>query len=152
MQYITHLHSILRWVILVLTLIVLYKSYIGFSQQKLFRDADNKMSLYLFIAAHTMLLIGLIQYFFGANGIHLFQTNEVAMVMKTKSLRFFAIEHTLVNILGIIFISIGRIASKKAISDYGKHRKLFIYTLIGLLLILSRIPWPGMAEVGRGWY
>jgi hypothetical protein len=152
MEILLHVHSILRWIILLLCLIVLYKSFSGFRNKKLFREDDNKYSLWLFISVHTMLLIGLIQYFVGANGIQLFQTNPVAVVMKTKELRYFAIEHTLVNIIGIIFISLGRILSKKAISDAAKHKKLFIYTLIGLLLILSRIPWPGMAGVGRGWY
>jgi hypothetical protein len=152
MEILLHIHSILRWIILLLCIVVLVKSYQGFSGKKLFRADDNKFSLWLMISCHVMLLIGLLQYFIGANGFQLFQTNPVSIVMKTKALRFFAIEHTLVNIIGIVFITLGRILSKKAISDFTKHKKLFIYTLIGLLLILSRIPWPGMADIGRGWY
>lgn len=152
MAILLHVHSILRWVILLLSIIVIYKSYTGYSQKKLFRAEDNKASLLLMISCHIMLLIGLMQYLIGPNGMQLFNTNPASIVMKTKELRFFAVEHILVNIIGIAFITIGRIASKKAISDYSKHKKLFIYTLIGLILILSRIPWPGMAGVGRGWF
>ena len=156
MANLLHVHSILRWVILLLSIIVIFKSYTGYSQKKLFRAEDNKASLLLMISCHIMLLIGLMQYLIGPNGMQLFSTNPASIVMKTKELRFFAVEHILlhilVNIIGIAFITIGRIASKKAISDYSKHKKLFIYTLIGLILILSRIPWPGMAGVGRGWF
>jgi hypothetical protein len=147
-----YLHSILRWIILLLCLVVLVRSFMGMQQKNQFLPLDNKLSLYLLIACHTMLILGILQYFLGANGFHLFSTNPVSVVMKTKSLRFFAIEHTIVNILGIAIITMGRIASKKALLDSQKHRKLFIFTAIGLLLILSRIPWPGMAEVGRGWW
>ncbi len=147
-----HLHSILRWVILLLCLIVLVRSFLGMQQKNQFTPLDNKLSLYLLISCHIMLVLGLLQYFLGANGFHLFATNPVGVVMKTKALRFFAIEHTIVNILGIAIITMGRIASKKTPLDSQKHRKLFIFTLIGLLLIVSRIPWPGMAEVGRGWF
>jgi hypothetical protein len=147
-----HIHSILRWIILVLCILVIVRSFLGMRQKSTFSKDDNKWSLFLLISCHIMLVLGLVQWIFGANGLQLFQTNPTAIVMKTKALRFYAIEHALVNIIGIAVITYARIASKKAIIDYQKHRKLFIFTLIGLLLILSRIPWPGMAEVGRSWY
>jgi hypothetical protein len=152
MSILLHAHSILRWIILILSLVVIINSLNGFRNNKIFTSTDNKWSLYLFISCHVMLLIGLVQYIFGANGLQLFTTNPVSVVMKTKELRYFAIEHTIVNMIGIAFYTIARIASKKATTDYAKHRKLFMYTTIGLLLILSRIPWPWMQGVGRGWF
>jgi hypothetical protein len=52
-------------------------------------------------------------------------------------------------IFAIALIQIGRTLSKKAADAASKHKKAIIYFGIGLLLILSRIPWnkamlPGM--------
>ncbi len=152
MEFLLGLHSVLRYIIILLAIWVLIKSAKGTFGSGTFTEADNKTSLFLFISCHIMLLIGLIQYFVGANGYQLFETNGVATVMKDKNLRYFAVEHIFANIIGIILISIGRIASKKAMVDKVKFSKLFWFTLIGFVLILSRIPWPFMAAgIGRGW-
>jgi hypothetical protein len=145
-------HSLLRYIILALCIIVIYQSFIGFSQKKNFSIQNNKMSLALLISTHTMLLIGLIQYFTGANGFNLIKLNGMAVVMKDATSRFFAVEHITVMIIATILIQIGRSMTKKLIPDVQKHKSLFWYTLIALILILSRIPWPFMQMgQGRGW-
>ena len=70
-----HLHSLLRWIVLILLLLSLFQA-IGANK------AVKKTSLWLLIASHITLLIGLYQYFTGAFGLKLFQNNGVAAVMK----------------------------------------------------------------------
>lgn len=151
MELLLLIHSLLRYVILLLAIILLVQSFKGISSQNPVSPLQNKVSLGLFISCHVMLLIGLIQYFLGANGIALFKANGAA-VMKDSTLRFYAVEHILVMILGIACITIARISSKKSKFNMQRHKRLFYWTLAGLLLILSRIPWPFMqAGAGRGW-
>lgn len=44
-------------------------------------------------------------------------------------------------ILTVVLIQIGRIKAKKAYADLDKHKRSLIYFGIGLILVLSRIPW-----------
>jgi hypothetical protein len=153
MGILLHLHSILRWIILLLILLVIINSLIGFTKNKLFTLSDNKLSLYLLIASHTMLLIGLVQYIFGSKGIMLIKNFGMKTVMSTAPLRFFAVEHAFTMILAILLIHLGRAKMKKANNDTSKHKLLFWYTLIALILIVARMPWPFMqAGIAGNWY
>jgi uncharacterized membrane protein len=151
MDFIITLHSLLRYIILALIFIVLINSLTGWLNKKDFTARDNTMSLYLLIACHSMLVLGLINYFVGNYGFKLIQAHG-SLAMKDPTMRYFAVEHIFAMILAIVFIQIGRSSSKKASFSQVKHKRLFIYTLIGLLLILSRMPWPFMAQFSdRGW-
>lgn len=131
-----HLHSLLRWVILILLLVGIYQA---FTKNK----GLQKLSLFLLISAHITLLIGLYQYFFGGMGIKLFQIYGSA-VMKTASLRFWAVEHITGMLIAIVLITIARGKAKKDNFDAAK----WLY-LIALVLILASVPWP-FREVGAG--
>lgn len=145
-------HSLLRYIILVLIGIVLYRSYVGMKRNSSFNHKDNEFSLFLLIASHSMLLIGLIQYFFGDKGLALIKAHGMGVAMKDATMRFFSVEHSLVMIIAIVLIHLGRSATKKLVHDKVKHKKLFTFTLIALLLILSRMPWPFMEMFkDRGW-
>jgi hypothetical protein len=72
-----------------------------------------------------------------------------SVFMKDKVLRALVIEHPLTNIIAVVLIQLGRIKSKKAYEDSSKHMRSLVYYGIGLLLILSRIPW-GTSPIFRG--
>jgi hypothetical protein len=61
--------------------------------------------------------------------------------MKIPELRLTMLEHPLINIIGIVLITIGWSTHKKQESSNGKFKKIAIFYGLGLLLILSRIPW-----------
>ncbi len=62
-------HSILRWVILILLFLSIVQSLIGWIRRRELREVDAKLWLFTMISAHTTLLIGLILLFFGRFGI-----------------------------------------------------------------------------------
>ncbi len=134
------IHSWLRWAVLILAVIVIIKSLSGWLGKKPFTSSDSKFSVFLVASAHLQLLLGLILYFvYSPNGIAAFQSG--ANVMKDSAVRYWAVEHISMMILAVVFIQIGRTLSKKAKTALAKHKKLAIFTIIGLLLVLSRIPW-----------
>jgi hypothetical protein len=151
MELLLTVHSLLRYIILLLAVIVIYQSFVGLNKQTPIGNVQNKISLALLVSTHVMLVIGLYQYIFGAQGIALFKANGSA-VMKDSVLRFFAVEHIFVMVIATVLITMGRALSKKGKSNLQSNKRLFWFTLIALLLILSRIPWPfTQAGAGRGW-
>lgn len=134
-----HLHSTLRWVILVLLVLTIVQ---------LFTNKAARQAKILTIVSHVMLLIGVIQWFITDWGLKLIQNAGMASVMKDKIQRFFAVEHALTMIIAIVLITMGGVAVRK--ENTKKARILYV---VALLLILSRIPWPFMeVGAGRGWF
>jgi uncharacterized membrane protein len=134
----THMHSLLRWVILILLIYTIIRSFQG---------KAGKEARYLTIVTHIMLLIGLAQWFMGNWGLKLIQANGMGEVMKSSAQRFFVIEHTLTMIIATVLITMGGVFLRN-----GKSSAKWLY-VVALLLILSRIPWPFMdAGIARGWF
>jgi hypothetical protein len=142
-------HSIIRWILLILLLTAIVKSLQGMMSKKAYGPSDNKISLFLMISAHTQLLVGILLYFASP---HVMFTGDM---MKNNVARFFTMEHSVMMILAIVLITIGRISSKKAATDAAKFKKSFWFFFIALLVILAAIPWPFMQvakDTAIGWF
>jgi len=149
MSALLQIHNILRWVILLLMLLSLVQSFLGWSRRRELREADVRLFLFTLIAAHTTLLIGLILLLFGRFGILSSGLPPGVELMKDRFYRFFWVEHPTGMILAVILITVGRGAVKKQIPDPVKYKKVFWFFLAALILILATIPWPGREIVGR---
>ncbi|HMK25407.1 MAG TPA: hypothetical protein VK483_05195 [Chitinophagaceae bacterium] len=146
-----HLHSVLRWVILILLLLALYKNFVD--KNKPFTAGHKKLGLYVMICADLLLLVGLYQWFAGNWGLKSIQANGMSVVMKNSVLRFFAIEHTTGMLIAIILIHLGYSYGKKPVPDPQKHKRILLYFGLALLIILISIPWPFRAVGnGRHWF
>jgi len=146
MNFLVVLHSYLRWILLVLLLVSIVKSLSGLNGKKALTAGDKKLWLFTMISAHTTLLIGLILIFFGRFGV--LNLPEGISVMKDSFYRFYLVEHPLMMIIAIVFITIGRGQAKKSIPDAVKYKKAFWFFVVALILILAAIPWPSR-EIGR---
>ena len=135
-----HLHNLLRWVILITLLLSLVHAF-----QK--NEKLGKSSLWLMIAAHTTLLIGLFQWFTGPFGLHAISESGFGAIMKDKASRYWAVEHAMGMIIAILLITIGRGKAKKL--NYKAAGWLYLVTL---LILLATIPWPFKELVGRPWF
>ena len=136
-----HLHSILRWIILLLLLICLVQALTK-------NTGVRKLSLWLLISAHLMLIIGVYQVFFGRYGINKGLPDGVEL-MKDKFYRFFWLEHPLMMIIAIVLITVARGNAKRL-----NYRGTVWLLLVALLLILAAVPWPFREIVGdeRTWF
>jgi uncharacterized membrane protein len=147
MNFLVVLHSYLRWILLVLLLVSIVKSLSGLNGKKALTAGDKKLWLFTMISAHTTLLIGLILVFFGTYGLSKGLPEGIS-VMKDATYRFYLVEHPLMMIIAIVFITIGRGQAKKSIPDAVKYKKAFWFFVVALILILAAIPWPSR-EIGR---
>ncbi len=143
-------HSILRWVILLLLTLSILQSFVGWIKRRELREGDAKLWLFTMISVHTTLLIGLILLFFGRYGILSSGLPEGVNLMRDKFYRFFWVEHPVGMLIATVLITLGRGMVKKQITDPLKYKKAFWYFLIALLIILITIPWPFRDLVGRG--
>jgi uncharacterized membrane protein len=141
-----HLHNFLRWVILVLLIISIFKAYSGWRNKKTFSAGDGKLWLFTMISAHITLLLGLYQVAFGRFGIFTTELPEGTSAMSQGFYRFFWMEHPITMIIAIVFITVGRRVAKTAVPDEVKYRKAFWFFLMALLLILVAVPWPFWGE------
>jgi hypothetical protein len=150
-QGMLHLHSTLRWVILILLLVAVYKSFAD--RNKAFTPGHKKTGLFLMIACDLMLFVGVYQWITGPWGLKNIQNIGMGAIMKNSVFRFFAIEHTIGMLIAIILVHIGYGYSKKNIPDAVKHKRTFLFLGLALLIILISIPWPFRAVgAGRTWF
>ncbi len=103
-----------------------------------FKKADKLLALITLILAHVQLLVGLVLYFVSPLVKAALESGEV---MKNATHRLYAVEHISVMILAIIFITIGYSKAKRKTEAAAKFQTLWIFYAIGLVLVLSRIPW-----------
>jgi uncharacterized membrane protein len=132
-----NLHSYLSYLVLAALFFAALSSFLGFSGSRPFTERDRKVALIGLIAAHTQLLIGLILYFVSPRGI----ANLSAATMKDSASRLAALEHPLTNLIAIILITVGYSRAKRLKNDRARFRSVFLLYGLGLVLILSRIPW-----------
>lgn len=142
-------HSVLRWIILLLLLLSIIQSFSGWRKHKELRDADARLWLFTMISAHLTLLIGLYLLFFGRFGVLSTGLPEGVHLMKDKFYRFFWVEHPVGMVLATTLITLARGVVKKQIQDPLKYKRAFWLFLLALIIILAVIPWPGMTVVGR---
>ena len=145
------LHNILRWIILILLLLSIYKAFIGWKNKKTFSAGDKRTWLFTLIAAHITLVLGLYQWLWGRFGILKTTLPDGFSVMKDKFYRFYWIEHPTFMILAIIMITLGYGMAKKNIPDDAKYRRALWLFIAALLFILVAIPWPFRQVIGRPW-
>ena len=134
------IHSYWAYLVLALLIIATVNAIIGLTQNKTFKDKDLRISLFTLIVMHIQLLIGLGWYFMSPSYKAL---KEVGMgeAMKNSDLRLLSVEHPLMMIIAIVFITIGWSKHKKQTTDNGKFKTIAVFYGLGLLFVLSRIPW-----------
>jgi len=145
---ILHLHNVIRWILLLLLLIAVVRSYSGWQKKSTLTPGVKKLWLFTMIITHINLLVGLYLLFFGRFGIVSAGLPAGTSVMKSAFYRFFWIEHPVLMLVATIFITIGRGMEKKALPDTTKYKNAFWFFFLALLLMLVAIPWP-FREVGR---
>lgn len=128
-------HSGWAYIALLVLIVAVINAVIGMSSKKEFTAKDRKIALFGLIGIHVQLLIGLILYFVSPLGLDSFGQ------MSDKALRLTSLEHPLINVIAITLITIGWSKHKKAATSESKFKSFTIFYGLGLVLILSRIPW-----------
>ena len=134
-NFIQKFHSGWAYLAILVLLLAVVNSFIGKGLNKEFTAKNRKIALFALIGTHIQLLVGLVLYFLSPLGSAVFGQ------MKNEAYRLTSLEHPLVNIIAIVLITMGWSKHKKATASEGKFKSIAIFCGLGLVLILSRIPW-----------
>lgn len=134
-DFIQKFHSGWAYLALLLLVIAVVNSLLGMFSKKEFTPNDRKVALFGLIGIHIQLLVGMVLYFLSPLGFASLGN------MADKAIRLTSLEHPLINIVAIVLITIGWSKHKKLTTSATKFKTFSIYYGIGLVLILSRIPW-----------
>ncbi len=134
-HFIQKFHSGWAYLALLLLVVAVFNSFSGWFAKREFTAKDKKMALFGLIATHMQLVMGFVLYFLSPKGL------DSLGQMEDAELRLTSLEHPLVNILAIVLITIGWSRHKKALVSDLKFKSIFVFYMLGLVLILVRIPW-----------
>lgn len=134
------IHSYWAYLALLILVIAVVNSLIGISSKKEFGAKDLRVSLFGLIFSHIQLLIGLILYFVSP-WFQQWSALGMGGVMKDAQTRLYLVEHPFTNIIAIVLITMGWSMHKRQTLDAKKFSRIGIFYTLGLLLLLSRIPW-----------
>jgi hypothetical protein len=135
-----HIHSITRWLILISIFIAIILAYSGWFSGRKWKNFDNVAGLLLVIIADIQLLFGFLLYFV-YSPFSKAAFSDFGAAMKEQELRFYAVEHSLLMLLAVIMVHVGRSKTKKAGNTINKFKISAIYYTIALIVILAAIPW-----------
>ena len=135
-----NIHSYWAYLVLLVLILGILNAIVGKIKGKDFESRDLRLSLFGLIFSHIQLLIGLILYFVSP---WFDQWSNLGMggVMKDAQARLYLVEHPFTNILAIVLITMGWSLHKRQSDPGKKFLRIALFYGLGLLLLLSRIPW-----------
>lgn len=134
------LHSYWAFAVLVFLLLAILNAFMGLSSKRAFLPKDRQIAMLGLIFTHVQFVIGLILLFVSP---YMETAKQLGMggVMKNAEIRKLVVEHPVINLIAIILITIGWSTHKRTADSTAKFKKIGIFYAIGLVLLLSRIPW-----------
>ncbi|MER2597899.1 MAG: hypothetical protein ABTQ73_00070 [Caldilineales bacterium] len=145
------LHSLLRWVVVVVGLVALFRALSGRSGNRRWDQLDTQLGIAFTSALDLNLLFGLLLYVV-LSPITSGAFKDMAAAMGNSVTRFFLMEHGVLMLVAVVVAHIGRSRTKKAASDQAKFKQTALFFGLALLIILLAVPWPFLAAgSGRGW-
>ncbi len=138
---IQNVHSYWAYLVLIIMSIATINAIIGLIGKKEYQPKDFRISLFTLIVTHIQLLIGILIFF--TSPLVAWFTDGVAVkdIMNDPTMRLYSVEHPFAMILTIVFITMGYSKHKKKLTSSPKFKTLAIFYSIGLIIMLTRIPW-----------
>ena len=127
------LHSIWRWVILLVAIVAVGKAILGWVANQRWQNTDNLLGLAYTTALDIQLLLGLIVYGGAFAGLH-------SVRWYSGSVMRLSMEHVLVMVVALVVAHVGSRVVKKHTEDSRKFRAAALWFGVSLLLILAAIP------------
>jgi cytochrome c oxidase subunit IV len=134
------IHSYFAYLVITLLVVSTIRFLVRYLLSKDYTPTDFRLALITFIVSHTQLLIGLFLYFI-SDKFSLWYELSLNEIITSPINRLYLIEHPIVNIIAIVFITRGYSLHKKRRVSNSKFKAIGFNYLLGLVLLLSRIPW-----------
>jgi len=133
------LHSYWAFLVLLVLILAIANAFKGRLQAAEFQARDLRLSLFALIFSHIQLVLGLIVYFVSP-WFDLWSQQGMG-IMKDAQARLYLVEHPITNLIALFLITLGWSLHKRQSSTTKKFGRIALFYSLGLLLLLSRIPW-----------
>lgn len=133
------LHSMFRWLVLIILLFAIFRAYRGKFKKASFSNFDNTIRIITVKIVQIQFCIGIALYILSP--IVRYFLNNFKEAVHLREIRFFGMEHITVMIIAVAVITIGSDKVSKTNDDQQKYKTMALWFTIGLLLILTSIPW-----------
>jgi len=133
-------HSVIRWFVILAAAWALFQVWCGLLRNSAWTKRAKLAGLVFTSILNLQLLVGIALYL--ASPIVQSALKNMAMTMRTSSIRFVAIEHPFMMLLAVIIAQVGYSISKRAGTDRSRFLKATIAYSVAVVLILIAIPWP----------
>lgn len=138
-------HSLLRWGIFFTVAVAAFNATVGWIRNGPVITWQRAVAIWAMVLCHVELVLGFLLYAMDMN-------KGVFDHMPTDYKRYWKFEHMAAMLVVIALVTVGRMASKRARTEQGKHMRTAIFYLLAFLLMLAMVPWPFTAMGdGRGW-
>lgn len=152
-SFLKHAHSGWRWIVLILLVAAIANAFMKWQKKSDYKESDRKLSTFAMIATHIQFLFGIVLLFISPLAIKAMKNYEsFGELMGNAINRFYTVEHTSMMLLAIALITIGNARTKRLNVAASKHKSVFIFFLLGLLIMLVSIPWPGFRGLPGSWF
>jgi len=136
-------HSWLRWGVLGMAVACAVRARLGWAARRPFGPTDARMLRAFVGLVDTQLLLGLLLYAV-LSPIAAAGWQNLSAAMGHAVPRFFAIEHPLAMLIGVVVLHVGLRRAKHRGADARRHQLALRTILAALLCVLIGIPWPGL--------
>ena len=140
-------HNFLRWIILAAGVVAVVRAVQGLKGDRPYAAA-RRVGLIFLVSLHVQLLTGLV-LFVVSPLVHQAMADMKA-TMADSAIRFFIAEHPTLMVIAVVVMTIGSVVAKNAPDDASRHRKLLVFAVVTLLLLLGGIPWQRALVPGMG--
>lgn len=137
-------HSLLRWAIVLLALLVLSRAVHGLRSGRAWTQLDQRAGLGLVISMDLQFVVGLLLYHVSV--LTPASLGDLRDAMHDSELRYFAVEHVVGMVLALIAVHIGWARAKRAVDDPSRFRSLAVGIGLCALLLALSVPWPWLAN------
>ncbi|SKB53259.1 hypothetical protein SAMN05660776_1711 [Salegentibacter holothuriorum] len=134
------IHSYWAYLVLIVLFVAVINSIIGYASNKEYGATNFRIALFTLITSHIQFLIGVVLYFTSPYFSVLLEKG-MGTVMPDPTLRLYIMEHPLMMIIALVLITMGYSKHKNKLTSKPKFKTLAIFYTLGLLVMLSRIPW-----------
>lgn len=141
-----HAHSGLRWLVFLFLVIAIVQALTAWQAKRLYPAQTLPSARLAFMLTNIQFLLGVVLYFLSP------KVQFTGEVMSQPVFRFFTVEHIVGMIIAVALINIGFSRARKQAETVNGYRSIWVFYLLGLLLILLMIPWPWREELGGNWF
>lgn len=152
-QILLPLHSLTRWLVLISLLFAVYRAYRGKFRKLDFSAFDNAVMMVTVKILQIQFCLGIILYFISPIVRHFLNNFKTAVHL--REIRFFGMEHITMMTIAVFMISIASEKVGKVKDPKQKYQIMALWFTIGLVIILSSIPWsfsPLTRRPGFRWF